>query len=183
MARIKPMWVKSRGIALCIIPKSGSTSFRDALMAGRFLTKAEVLDCDKRVAFMRSPLDRWSSAYSFFHFLHENNIKGQHEHEVPQSVTHNGYEAWVDFALEVAISEKPNMHWVRQAEIMGGVQTHVYRLNRANIDAHWGKYWPGIKPGHLNGLTEHLPITDYRVDEIKNYYSDDLTMYKNLAAV
>jgi len=180
--KIERMWVKRDGIALCAIPKNGSTSFINALRSSKFLTQEELLLCDKRVAFFRDPVTRWSSAYSFFHYLNENDYNGQIK-KIPKSVTHNGYEAWVDFALEVALSEEPNMHWCRQTDITGGFETHAYRFDWENIQKHWGKHWPGKLPGWENALTSHLPTTDYRAGEIADYYAADYAKFKSIAVI
>lgn len=167
----KKFWASYQGKAVAIVPKCGNTSFSN-LVGGVRLTLDETLAVDTRVMFVRDPLDRFTSAYSFFHML---NCDDRGKVHVPREATHNGYEHFVDFALSTE-----NPHWKPQMQLTGGIATHLYKFSCESIRKWWPVHWPGRQPDWLNACS-HLPTTDYRMNDLLEYYAEDLLAYERAA--
>lgn len=162
----KKFWAEYQGKAIALIPKSGNTSF--SRLAGRRLSVEEALQFDTRVMFIREPIkERFVSNFSMFKVL---NDEGGHK-DVPREATET-YEAFVDFALAT-----PNAHWAPQTLITGGIATHIHRFDCDSIRKWWPVYWPGRQPDWLNSFS-HLPTNDYRINDLKAYYAEDLCVYE-----
>lgn len=162
----RKFWAVYRNCALALIPKSGNTSF-SKLVGGERLSTDEALQFDTRVMFVREPIERFVSAYSMFKYL---NDEAGHK-DVPREATAS-YEAFVDFALAT-----PNAHWASQTELTGGIATHIHKFSCDSIRNWWPIYWPGRQPDWLNACT-HLPTNDYRMDDLRAYYADDMRVYE-----
>lgn len=177
--RLKTPWAEKDGIAIAMIPKAGSTSFRNTLNIRQSLTPTEASRFSTRVLFIREPFDRLVSSYSFFHYLNETrqNGHGGGHYPVPNDATHNGYEAWVDFILET-----PNPHWMPQIDLTGNIHTIAHRFDSDNLNKYWKNYWPGRLPDWLNA-TSHLSSTDYRTDDIALFYKDDIDLYNSVSVI
>lgn len=163
----KKYWATYRDAAIAMVPKCGHTSF-DAMVGAR-LSIDEALRIPMRVQFVRDPIDRFVSAYSFFYALNEDN---PHRESVPKNVTHNGYESFVDYALS-----NPNPHWMPQTELTGGIATRLHKFTGENIRRWWSHYWPGKLPDWFNACT-HLPTTDYRIADLREYYATDIVAFE-----
>lgn len=165
----KKFWAAYRDSAVAIVPKCGNTSFSAVVSATRLSTD-EAMSVPTRVMFVRDPIDRFISAYSFFHMLNDGEDRG--DVPVPRAATHNGYPHWVDFALSTI-----NPHWAPQVELTGGIATHLYKFNCDSIRKWWPIHWPGRQPDWLNACS-HLPVTDYRRADLLSYYSADLDAFE-----
>ncbi len=170
-------WIVKNNIALGLIPKNGSTSFRNALATSQTITGDEAMQYATRVIFVRDPIERFNSAYSFFYYLNDTNQNGQSTN-ITKTSTHNGYDHWVDFALSTN-----NAHWFPQTKIMEGRQTIAHRFNLENIQKYWPKYWPGKRPDWLNATTGHLPSNDYRKADILEFYKDDIALFNSTQVI
>lgn len=168
---VKKFWAAYGGHAIALVPKCGNTSF-SALVGGNRLTTEEALNMGTRVMFIRDPIDRFVSGYSFFYAMNELDSSREN---VPISITHQGYEHYVDHALST-----PNPHWVPQMELTRGIATHLYKFDCDSIRKWWPMHWPGCQPDWLNACT-HLPTTDYRLDDLRRYYADDLRAFEGAA--
>lgn len=165
----KKFWSAYRGMAIAVVPKCGNTSF-SALVGGTRLGIEEALQFDKRIMFVRDPIERVASGYSHYHDL---NSHGPSRDDVPREVTHNGYERYVDFILS-----NENPHWMPQMQLTGGIATNLHKFNCDNIRKWWPMYWSGRQPDWLNACT-HLPINDYRIDDLRAYYIEDARAYES----
>ena len=170
----KDNWIIYKGIGLCLIPKAGLNSFRAITNASNSISAKEVTKLTTvRVAFMRDPIERFYSNYRFFHFLNKDRPDGFTQ--VPLEKTSNGFEVWVDYALEVA-----NTHWCNQVDVMDGAYTILHKFNNPSIHKHWPTYWPGKLPDWKNAMGGTLPMSDYKADKIIEYYAPDIELFNTI---
>jgi len=168
MPRKPRCWVEYQGKALALAPKCGSTSF-SARAGNPRITNDEAVNLETRVMFIREPIDRFVSAYSFFYAL---NSDDPFRDNVPRSVTHHGYEYFVDHALAT-----PNPHWAPQMDLTGGIANRLHKFDCESIRKWWPTYWAGRLPDWINACS-HLPVSDYRADDIRRYYAEDIAAYE-----
>lgn len=168
MAMNKKYWAAYRDHAVALVPKCGNTSF-SALVGGGRLSLEDALNIEQRIMFIREPMDRFTSGYSFFYAMNELDASREN---VPMGVTHQGYEHYVDYALST-----PNPHWMPQMELTGSIATHIHPFSCDSLRKWWPVYWPGRQPDWLNACT-HLPTSDYRLDDLRRYYSADFDAYE-----
>lgn len=155
----------SRDLAVAQIPKAGLMSIREWLGPGFSVVPNEAARvASRRVAFIRHPIERLKSCYSFFYWLADY---GQ-PHSCGAPV--DSWEAFVDFALT-----HDDEHWRPQSLHVGDVP-NVYRRFE-NIGQCYEEFRPGFMP-QLNRSTR-LPTTDYRKAEIEAFYADDLALWGN----
>lgn len=166
----KKFWSEHDGNAIAIIPKVGNTSFSEIVDGGR-LTSEEALQFKIRVMFIREPIERVISNYSFFHALNDNE---ECRTNIPKEITHNGYEVFIDYIL----LDKGNPHWAPQMELTDGIATHLYKFNCDNIRKYWPMHWSGRQPNWMNATT-HLEVNDYRMKELLEFYVKDTAAYES----
>lgn len=178
------IWIKGyskrydENIGLAIIPKNGSTSFRNALGTNETFTNSEILNTSKRVAFVRHPQERLISCWSFFYMLNDTDQNGRLK-DVPKSVTHKAdgspdYEAFIDHVLSV-----DNMHWHPQALLLGDTPNRYFRFS--DLDNVWQHFFDGHAP-NMNKSRKRA-TSEYRADELKAKYADDIALFRSTAKV
>lgn len=156
-----------RDVAIAQIPKAGIHTIEEWLgtKSGFVLaTDEDAMKVSRRVAFIRHPVERLKSSYSFMYWLKEYGS----EHDSKPAV--HSWAAFVDFALA-----NDNGHWRPQHLIVNGVPNIYHRFE--NIGEHFEKYRPGILP-HNNRATR-LPTDDYRAGDIAAFYADDLRLWES----
>ena len=148
-------------LAVALIPKCGLQSIiawmgKDSI---RLQSNDSLLSVvEKRVAFIRNPIDRLVSAYSFFYWMDHYGKRGSEEIPI------DSWESFVDHSLSVE-----NEHWNPQTEMIGEIPNIYHRFE--NILEHFGKYRPGIFPHH--NKSTRRPVTAYRLLDIcEKYYKD-----------
>lgn len=166
------MWIVNKDLAMSCIPKNGSTSMRNAMPSNKIYENDEVLDVPVRVAWIREPIERLKSCYSFFHYLNAHDNNGQ---RTPTAEHTSSWEKFVDHALSTK-----NIHWNPQKEILmiDGEYIPTVSHKFEEIMERWGDYKPGLLPWQ-NACTK-LPINDYRKDDINEFYTEDIALWHSL---
>jgi hypothetical protein len=168
------MWIinENQTVAMSCLRKCGSTSIINCLSVKGESTNEEVINIPTRVFWIRDPISRLQSCYSFFYYLNEKDQNGTHQ--VTKEVTAS-WESFVDYILA---NDDP--HWKPQAEqlkIEGvPVWTNIHRFE--DIVSIWGGYIEGFLPWY-NACTQ-LTINDYRKDEIEIKYKEDIDLCLSL---
>ena len=153
-------------LAVAMIPKAGVNSIRKWLREYEVVTNddPQLLKMGRRVAFIRNPLARLRSAFSYFRGLDNQNIK--HSVKAPTGT----WASFVDFILE---NDDP--HWHPQSDIAGDKQNIIHHFEDFNLYA----------PYYCNNIIYHLnksvprPVYDYRLHDIMNLYSRDYDLWDN----
>ncbi len=151
----------ARDQSVLLIPKSGTNSIKSAMRSW------VVARHDIRVGFIRNPLDRFWSAYSFLKSIsdYKKAINGDLQ------IALENYESFVDYAL---VNE--DHHWLPQSRWAYDL-THAYRLEE--IDLHWTKHWPGFLPGREN-RSQRQRVSTYRLEDLIAYYKEDFELWLSL---
>ena len=156
-------------LAVAQIPKCGIQTFQEWL--GKdfevVANDAPVLgDISRRVAFIRHPLERLKSCYSFFYWMND------YGHTSKNKVNTTSWREFVDQVL----SDKPdNEHWLSQSEHIGSVPNIVHRFE--DFSKHWETYRKGIMP--WNNKSSRLPTFPYRTAKLVAKYSDDFALWED----
>lgn len=158
--------VNGKDLAIAQIPKAGFSSISEWLkpVGFCFATNDKVRGITRRAAFIRHPIERLKSAYSFMH-----RLKSEGE-ELP-AMAHT--ETWHDI-VDAVLSGVRDDHWNRQVEGLEGAANEFRRFeslpecHREYVDAPFP---------HLN-RSPRLPVDDYRAGELADYYADDLGVWK-----
>lgn len=151
---------EEHNLAVAQIPKSGLNTIANWLGKGFLVVPNDQVVVGIRVAFIRNPLERLKSCYSFMHW---------------QSVRRgDGPIDWHDLVDRV-FSDEDNEHWRPQATHISGVDCVVHRFE--NLSRHYQSYWPGLLD-HFNKATR-MPTDDYRYDELVEFYKDDQRLWDN----
>ena len=154
-----------RDLAIAQIPKAGLSSIRDWLGRDcRVVSNDDAMVVSRRVAFIRHPLERLKSAYSYLYWQQD------YGRNTKSGAPLDSWESFVDYILE-----NDNEHWRPQTLHCGDVPNIYHKFE--NLNEHWEKYRPGILD-HNNHSTR-LPTTDYRTDDILNMYADDLRVWES----
>lgn len=154
-----------RNLAVAQIPKAGLQTISEWL--GRefpVVPNEEALKVSRRVAFIRHPIERLASCYSFFYWLTDYGRPSKEVGPVTQ------WEPFVDLVLS-----RDNEHWRPQVEHVGDVP-NVYRRFE-NLAECYEEFRPGLLPH--NNRASRLPTNDYRKDDLLALYADDLTLWGN----
>ncbi len=159
------MWLVKGNIAMSCLPKVGSQSMRHCIPGQRLVSNEEVLKIPVRVGWVKNPLMREQSGYSFFHFLNKRDMNGR---RTPNKEQTSSWEVFVDHFLST-----PNKHWDSQTQMLTldgkYVPTVTHRFE--DIMELWETYIPGLLPW-LNACSK-LPINDYRKDDIEQFNRED----------
>lgn len=168
------MWLLTddHKLAMSCIPKNGSTSMRNSIPANKIFTNDEVLHIPIRVAWIREPVNRLISCYSFFYYLNQRDQNGRKE---PSIKVTSSWESFVDYALI-----HPNPHWNPQKPMLTLDDVYIPTITHRfeDIMKLWGNYIPGLLPWQ-NACTK-LPVNAYREDEIKQFYEEDSKLWHGL---
>jgi len=169
--------------AISSIPKCGSQSVEGAvtgMRGGRIIENEEAMNYDTRVMFIRDPIVRLHSNFSFFWWLEFNGA--DYFSFIPKGILTGqrgsediDYKNFIDYALD-----NPDPHWGSQVDLMtfNGefIPTHIHKFE--DIQEHWEKYAAGRLPWY--NAWSRIPITDYRQDDIKSFYQKDIAMRDSL---
>ena len=97
-------WYSNNEIAVALIPRVASSSIRDTVRTLYMQVSPEdALKVDRRIAWVRDPIERLVSAYSFFHYAVTS---------LPGHVT-GTWESFVDYSMEVE-----DYHWEPQSSLL-----------------------------------------------------------------
>jgi len=158
------MWYLGENLAVAQIPKAGLNTMREWLSGFRVVGNddPDLLACPQRVMFVRNPLNRLVSCYSFFKAL--SDIGKNHSCDAPVS-------SWESFVDHILVNDDP--HWVSQVEHSGNKQTVVHRLE--DMEFVWFRYYRGPLP--WSNKTHRRPASNYRLLEIVKKYLDDYDLW------
>lgn len=152
-----------RDLAVAQIPKSGLQTIAEWL--GRdfpVVSNDEARKVSRRVAFIRHPIERLKSCYSFFYWLTDYGRPSKEIGPVTQ------WEPFVDLVLSC-----DNEHWRPQSVHVGGVP-NIYRRFE-NLAECYEEFRPGLLPH--NNRASRRPTNDYRHDELMQFYREDMTLW------
>ena len=158
------MWYIKDGLAVSQTPKAGLTTLGEWLSPCISVKNDDprLMDCDRRVLFIRNPITRLVSSFSFISAF---ALRGkQHESKAPVF----DWERFVDFTFE-----HDDAHWVPQLEWTGGLHTEVCRLE--DLSTYWHRYYSS--PVLWLNRSVHLPTSSYRLGDIVNKYSEDFDLW------
>jgi len=179
---------------IAVFPKVASQSIQFAAFANGAveITPSEAAVIENRVMFLRQPLVRLQSAFSWFMQLTVEGTK--YETIMPSTILGTGtkhetkplqeaWEAFIDHVLSVDVMSSDE-HW--QPQITQATYNDVLIPNRAfkfeELNARWGTHSVGRLPGtleHMHAVTKLYPV-DYRKSELLIYYADDIEAYGRL---
>lgn len=156
---------EQRDLAVAIIPKAGLMTIREWLGPGfRVVSNDEALAASRRVAFLRHPIERLRSCYSFMYWLSDYGTP--HVSGAPVA----SWEAFVDHVLGGARDE----HWIPQLEHCGAAPNIWRQFER--LPECFEEFRPGLLP-HLNRASRR-PTSDHRQAELRHYYADDMLRWE-----
>lgn len=178
------MFVSREGSDVCvgIIQKCANTSIRSAVMMSNIgveIQNKDAFDYDKRVAFVRDPLERLDSAFSHFWFISSvgssfDDMPVEHLYVEGRGLQ-GDYEAFIDYILG-----NENCHWIPQVDILSYegvfVPNIIYKLS--NIKDVWENYFTGYLP--WENAWSKQKVKPYRIDDLKEYYKLDLKLWDSL---
>ena len=165
---------RGSGPAIARIPKNATQSIVRAMMDGRThldITNDEALESDIRVAFLRDPFDRLASGYSWF-----SNLQSKGGRTQPPVPTFDGYESYVDWALESDDSHVLPQHDLLLASHGEFVPNRLHWVH--DIQSVWERYYTGLIP-HEHKVTR-LETSDYRASDIRERYAKDFELCRML---
>jgi hypothetical protein len=154
---------RQHDLAVAQIPKSALHSIREWL-GPDFQPEPEhsAVTVTRRVAFIREPIDRLRSCYSFMRWLSESGCP--HRSGAPLG----SWEGFVDHIL----SGNSDEHWIPQNKLVGNILLQPIRLvdiDRAAINL------LGRPIRKLNKSAKaHTP--DYRTEDLKMFYAGDYAL-------
>lgn len=163
--------VENKDLAVAQIPKCGINSIREWLGRSIVVVKnndPRLLKISRRVAFIRHPIERLKSVYSFFYWLNEDGRK--HSCNAPV----DNWESFIDYVLNPDITD--DKHWLSQIIHVGSVPNIFHRFE--DIASKYEIYKPGLLP-HNNKASRRL-TTDYRLSDLISKYVDDLNLWREL---
>jgi hypothetical protein len=151
-------------LAVAQIPKAGLCSIGLWLSGFSLVSNDAAMDADRRIAFIRHPIERLRSCYSFFVGLAES---GSPHHSMAP------LESWQTFVDHI-LSGASNEHWDSQVALCGGVPNEWIKFESINDFA------TGIHPAPLPRLNVSIrrQTDDYREDELVSRYLIDLRQWE-----
>lgn len=156
-----------RDLAVALIPKAGIQTISEWLGPGfRVVDNEAAMSFSRRVAFIRHPLERLKSCYSFMYWLADYG--SPHHSGAPV----DSWESFVDHVLGGARNE----HWIPQTEHVGDVPNIWRRFE--DIANCYEAFRPGLLPH--NNRASRRPTSDYRSTELAAYYAADLDRWENI---
>ena len=148
-------------LAVAQIPRCGNTSIGEWLGHADLVENddSKLLNVSNRVAFIRNPIERFKSAYSFLKWMGHHNQSG---------------EEYVDNALDPkAVDDE---HYRLQTSFIGGMANRYHRFE--NILKVYELYKPGVFP-HNNSATR-LPTPYYRLPELTEKFERDFILWESI---
>ena len=169
------MYAHINGMALAIVAKVGTQSFREA-EAHWYVTNEEALIYPERIFFIREPFLRLVSAYSFFKGLER---AGTRYEALPLSAI-TDWETFVDYIL---LNE--DEHWMPQTDTTLYTGDGVFVPTKIMRFEDVTKWWPLFSSKRLPHENQSVPQEVdimYRRAEVDAFYSNDYAIYKDLSA-
>jgi len=166
------LWIIKNNIAISCLPKNASSSIRQFARDQTYPNK-EVLHIPVRVGFIREPLNKLISVFSFFKYQNEEANHGGHI--IPIDATRT-WESCIDYVLD-----HDDPHWNPQVKALtyNGqyVPTVTHRLE--DINKVWGNYYKGLIP--WVNATAHYDVDEtYRINDIHDKYAADFDKWLGL---
>ena len=151
-------------LAVAEIPKAGLNTIREWLTGFDVVKNDDerLINCPVRVMFVRNPLVRLQSAYSFLRVCEANGNKMKHGAPLG---------SWHDFVDYILVND--NLHWNPQVRRTGHLQTVVHRLEDLNHIFY--RYHENMVL-HSNP-TRRVPVDNYRLHDIVEYYLEDFDLW------
>ena len=117
------MYTQINGIALALIAKAGIQSFTEASGDQWYMSNKQAIEFPTRIFFIRNPIDRLESCYSFLVGLKD---EGTNQDIIPEEHLLT-WELFVDYILE-----NSDEHWDPQTEQLKYkgtlTPTHIFRF-------------------------------------------------------
>ena len=161
------MYAAIGGVALAIIAKAGTQSFKEA-GAVWYINNQEALVYPQRIFFIRNPFERLESCYSFFVGLKN---AGTRYDAIPDSAL-TSWEAFIDHILI-----NSDEHWNPQINTLmyKGEPTPTKIMRFEDVT----KWWPLFFSKRLphNNQSDRLVTTSYRGEEIQAFYAQDYDVW------
>lgn len=161
------------GIALALIAKTGTQSFKEVIDVdtGWYLVPSEALEYPVRVFFMRHPVDRLKSAFSFF-------IKLRNEGAQYDPVKNEVIETWPKFVDHILTHS--DEHW--DPQIPQVTYKGEFTPNKVLRFEDVKKWWPNFSSIRLPHANASIPqeTLEYRVEELKALYAEDMQLWKSI---
>lgn len=164
------MYTQINGIALALIAKAGIQSFTEASGDQWYMSNEQAIEFPTRVFFIRNPIDRLKSCYSFLVGLKDEGAK---QDMIPEEHLLT-WGLFVDYILK-----NSDEHWDPQTEQLKykGILTPTHTFRFEDISHWWPKCFDVTLP-HANA-SNRLDIEDYMVNEINDFYSVDNDVWIN----
>ena len=165
------MFALINGTPVALIPKAGTQSIQE--FAQEVITNTETNRYKHAIAFLRNPLTRLVSCYSFLHNLIVVNKQNTSVNIAAENLS--SYSAFIDYMLL-----NDDEHWIPQVELIQHDrethQTVFYTFE--NMPETFKKLF-SINLQHINS-SQHLEISSYRLDDITRYYKGDFEKWLSL---
>ena len=174
------MYADIEGVALAIVAKAGSQSFTESGNTW-YMNNNEALVYPERIFFIRDPLQRLESCYSFFVGLARSGVP----HSSIPVANLDSWELFVDYILD---PKNEDEHWIPQTETVlytgDALEDKVYVPTKIMRFEDVTKWWPNFFSRRLphNNQSERLITTVYRSKELQEKYANDYAIYDKLVA-
>jgi len=180
------MWLVDGDTAHSCLPKNGTHSLRLFFGQKPVVSNNGVKNISERVGWIRHPIDRLRSAYSYSRATNDQGLAihteyaivklGGKSEEMPDQLT--SWERFVDFSLD----EAKNPHWNCQVDMLTTAHgqflpTVVHRFE--DISKLWHLYYD--EPlAHKNKIPAEEVNTNYRKVDLAKRYSADFDLWMDL---
>lgn len=155
-------FILNKDVCVAAVPKCGQHTL--AAYSVGFIPENKIYNFDRRVAFIRDPLDRFLSAY-FFILGWNKKLDGQHL---------DSYETFVDLAL------------------VSGDEHILPQTKQVNFEKYNEIYGFSDFSKLLGDIVDSIPVREnssnrcdidmsYRAEEVKLMYKDDFILIKEVA--
>lgn len=168
------VWVEGYAVqgdrCVALLPKSGSQSIQRALGTKCVSAERVLEDCSTRLAFIRNPIARLESNFTYFKFLGlEYGVWA-----VPVEAIRS-WESFVDYTLE-----HEDDHWKPQMQLVShqGITVPNVFHRMETMDNVWPDYFSTRIP-HINSLSSQAQPS-YRMGDLYDCYADDLEKWHEI---
>lgn len=162
------MWylLGEKDLAVAQVPKAGVNTFRQWLRGYELVDSKDplLLECSRRILFVRHPLERLQSCYSYFKGLDQEGV----EHSV-QAPT----ESWNVFVDYVLNNLTDDVHWLPQVIHAGNAQNIVHRFEDLG---EIGRSYYDMPIPWANRSTR-MPASAYGISDIMQMYKEDFDLW------